>query len=408
MKINILISTILLFLSSTILASGVDSISNILLKVNSKFNERNFGKITYIHKIKPIMSNKTYAHEINLSFDKRIGKDTLSPFVMLTNYYPMKRDTYHIVMGFNSMIYEIDTVNKSITINKSDTINNKNYKDLVSNFSFRLFKPFISKSKTSFKPKLDYYQFHKLSITNYNKIPSYEIILCTLDTLNPNYGYDSLKIYISTSDYSLLKYENAVYDSTYSNFQRTEFDSIMYDTTSLNIVHYLDNYINKRYALIEVDPYRQESIETIVKEGDIVPNWIAFDRNKKEIKLKNINSKLILFDFSYLACQSCLKSIAMLNMLRDKYSIDDLEICWINPFDYDKRAFMFEQLEKRNAKFPIYFDINKEIIKQYGITVYPYTFLVEASSLRLIKTFIGYTPEHETEIINVINNEIKK
>jgi hypothetical protein len=381
------------------------SINSIFNNLNERVHEMKNGEINYIHKIKPFMSAKTFRTEVQLIFNKTINNgDSICGYNLILNQC-------YMYMALNSNIYEVDSTAKTIEIYSIDTVQNTTFSKLSSKKGIRLYKPFVSNENVQLKMPSNYL-YKSLSYANTYGENSYKIIFTNIDTIHPEYGYDSTIYHISKNNYTLLKYESVLFDSSEKNIQRTVFDSISYkiiETESkVKFNDSLTYLMKKGYTTIQVDPYAPYDLYSPIATEAKVPNWKVKDSNNSIIELNKIKSKLVLFDFSYLGCHYCMESLPMLNNFYLKYNRDQLTVCWIDPFDYEKKTFLEEQFKKRNIIFPVYYDINNTTSKIYGIKAYPYAFLVEIPSLKLLKSFAGYSKEHEKELLKIIEMKLNK
>ena len=120
------------------------------------------------------------------------------------------------------------------------------------------------------------------------------------------------------------------------------------------------------------------------------PDWNLFDSDNKLISLKNINSKVILIQFTGIGCGFCHLSVPFLKNLVNEYATDDLCIVavetWSNNPEVIKRYISNNKL---NYKYLLSTDENK---KQYQISAVPVFFILD-NDLIIRKIIKGYSKD---------------
>lgn len=122
------------------------------------------------------------------------------------------------------------------------------------------------------------------------------------------------------------------------------------------------------------------------------------------IKLKNLTGKVVLIDFWATWCPPCRNSIPFLVQLHNKYEKDGLVIIGVNV--NEKFEEMKGFLEKENVTYQIGY-MNQDLSSLYQVSGIP-TFVVFDKKGKLIKTQVGYDPVLDSEIENLIIEELKK
>lgn len=120
--------------------------------------------------------------------------------------------------------------------------------------------------------------------------------------------------------------------------------------------------------------------------GSVAPIWQATSYTGQEIDLAKVSSKLILLDFWYKGCFSCMQSMPLLNELHEKYVDKGLTIIGVNPYQ-SKAEEMLPFLEHKGIQHPNVY--SPSIPSLYGVFAYPsYIFLDE--NKKVVKVQRGY------------------
>jgi len=162
------------------------------------------------------------------------------------------------------------------------------------------------------------------------------------------------------------------------------------------------NYFPSHFEIRNVDPYapkKEKQKEDLV--GKIAPNWILQDIDYKKVKFSDLNSKVILIQFTGVGGVPCHHSIPFLKKLVEEYKTKDFEFVsietWSNNIEGLRR---YQQNNGFNFKF---LKSTDEVTKSYGVSSVPVFFVLDEN--RIIRKVIkGYSKETtDKEIKESIN-----
>jgi len=165
--------------------------------------------------------------------------------------------------------------------------------------------------------------------------------------------------------------------------------------TALSASYYIPSYFEVR----SVDPYapKQEELKEDMA-GKIAPDWILKDIDYKNVKLSELNRKVLLIQFTGVGCGPCHNSIPFLKQLVEDYKTKDFEFIsietWSNNIEGLKR---YKQKNGFNFKF---LKSTDEVSKLYEVSSVPTFFIIDGN--RIIRRVInGYSK-------GITDNEIKE
>jgi len=162
-------------------------------------------------------------------------------------------------------------------------------------------------------------------------------------------------------------------------------------------------YFPSYFEVRNVDPYAPKQAEQ--KEdliGKIAPDWILKDIDYQNVKLSDLNSKVLLIQFTGVGCGPCHHSIPFLKKLVEGYKTKDFEFLsietWSNNMEGLKR---YQQRNEFNFRF---LKSTDEVTKSYGVSSVPVFFVIDEN--RIIRKVIkGYSKEiTDKEIKESIEN----
>lgn len=162
-------------------------------------------------------------------------------------------------------------------------------------------------------------------------------------------------------------------------------------------------YFPSYFEVRNVDPYapkQAEQKEDLIDK--IAPDWILKDIDYQNVKLSDLNSKVLLIQFTGVGCGPCHHSIPFLKKLVEGYKTKDFEFLsletWSNNMEGLKR---YQQRNEFNFRF---LKSTDEVTKSYGVSSVPVFFVIDEN--RIIRKVIkGYSKEiTDKEIKESIEN----
>jgi len=166
-------------------------------------------------------------------------------------------------------------------------------------------------------------------------------------------------------------------------------------------VKFLINLLKNEYAddFYVGNGYADELLGyKILKVGMTAPDFMVSTLNGIILKLSNFKGKFIFIDFWYTSCPPCRAELPNIKKLAQSISKDKFQIIGLaNDNEIKLREFLnIDPLPYQNAIVP------EEVLKAYGITNYPTTFLLDPEGKILAKDLRG---EKLVELVrNKMNN----
>ena len=124
-----------------------------------------------------------------------------------------------------------------------------------------------------------------------------------------------------------------------------------------------------------------------------VIDWIHLESDyefeQKNMSLDQFKGKVIYLDFWASWCVPCVKSMPILNRLRNEYHKNGFEIVAINVDEKYQEAINF--LSIINVDYPILHDKHQEVTKLYKINVFPTGIIIDSKG-KVIVVHQGFKP----------------
>ena len=146
---------------------------------------------------------------------------------------------------------------------------------------------------------------------------------------------------------------------------------------------FYDTYFSKKYANTYEDSYiRNMFYNMLLSAGNILPEFIEKDINNKVIDLRKVKSKYILLDFWAGWCAPCVKEIAVLNNIREKYPANFLEFVYVSQ-DASQTAEKIASLKYKNM-YGLHFMCDNELRTQFNANAIPKIYLVDRENGKIL------------------------
>jgi thiol-disulfide isomerase/thioredoxin len=128
-----------------------------------------------------------------------------------------------------------------------------------------------------------------------------------------------------------------------------------------------------------------------------LPHFDLISIESDTVKVKDLKSKYILFDFWYRSCYPCIKSIPVLNKLHSEYNESKLKIISINNIDKSV-SLINDFIEHNHIEYDVYTQSVQKGNSFDGINSYPF-FILYDENFKIIKHFSGYSEKLYEEIV---------
>lgn len=165
--------------------------------------------------------------------------------------------------------------------------------------------------------------------------------------------------------------------------------------TSLISSHYFPSY----FEIKNIDPYapkQEKPKEDLI--GKIAPDWILKGIDYKNVKLNDLNSKVLLIKFTGVGCGPCHHAIPFLKQLVDEYKTKDFEFISIETWSNNMEGL--ERYQNKNGFNFKFLKSTDDVTKSYGVSSVPVFFVIDEN--RIIRKVInGYNKEVTDKEIKV-------
>lgn len=132
----------------------------------------------------------------------------------------------------------------------------------------------------------------------------------------------------------------------------------------------------------------------------------AVTGSKEVLSLKELRGQVVLVDFWGTFCNPCKKSFPKLEALRKKYSASGLRIIGVSEDEEDDKGKIPAFADSYGAKFPLAWDGDKAIAKQYKPETMPSSFLIDKNGV-IRFAHVGFHDGEEAELDQEISTLLR-
>ena len=154
----------------------------------------------------------------------------------------------------------------------------------------------------------------------------------------------------------------------------------------------------------KISDYTEAKKLALLEKNTSAPDWNLATTAGKKISLSSYKGKLVLIDFFYKNCYSCMKAIPALDSIYAKYKKNGLQVIGIDPEDsLDKATKHFISVAGFN--YPVALDEKKQAAKNYHVSAYPATYLIGKNG-KIIYASVGFDGSMKGELESIIKNNL--
>jgi peroxiredoxin len=141
------------------------------------------------------------------------------------------------------------------------------------------------------------------------------------------------------------------------------------------------------------------------KAGQAAPDFTLKSTSGKNLRLRELRGEVVLINFWATWCGPCRQEMPLLNKLYTQYRPAGFVLLGVN-IDDDPAAAR-DMAGKLGVGFPVLFDADKRVSRQYDVDMMPATLLVDRSgTIRYVHR--GYRPGAEATYQDQIRELLKK
>ncbi|MES2806986.1 MAG: TlpA disulfide reductase family protein [Bacteroidota bacterium] len=138
-------------------------------------------------------------------------------------------------------------------------------------------------------------------------------------------------------------------------------------------------------------PKPQPEQPKLLAPGTVAPNWTLSTVTGAKISLAQLKGKFVLLDFYFIGCLPCMKAIAPLNRIYEKYKDKNIHIASVTGRDSPKAALAFKK--QYGIKYAGYAGA-ADVVRSYHVIDFPTYYLINKEG-KIAEVLTGYTDDFE-------------
>ncbi len=146
------------------------------------------------------------------------------------------------------------------------------------------------------------------------------------------------------------------------------------------------------------------SAATVLKLGDVPPNYLGRDSNGDDVTLEDHKGKIVVISFWASWCTPCLKELPILENIQNKVGTDKVKVIAIN-FKEDSKKYRKIKKLLSSLNLTLTHDKRGSIGKKFGVEAIPNLFIVSKNG-ELVFHNVGYDDSSIDKIVKVLNQQL--
>ncbi len=146
------------------------------------------------------------------------------------------------------------------------------------------------------------------------------------------------------------------------------------------------------------------SAATVLKLGDVPPNYLGRDSNGDDVTLEDHKGKIVVISFWASWCTPCLKELPILENIQNTVGTDKVKVIAIN-FKEDSKKYRKIKKLLSSLNLTLTHDKRGSIGKKFGVEAIPNLFIVSKKG-ELVFHNVGYGDSTIDTIVKVLNQQL--
>jgi peroxiredoxin len=210
--------------------------------------------------------------------------------------------------------------------------------------------------------------------------------------------------WINTEDMIPVKYaiESTIlqYGDTLSQYEsRTLTKYVLNNAKNLDALQ-----LSAIPSYCHISDYTEAKKVALLEKNTSAPDWNLATATGNRISLSGYKGKLVLIDFFYKNCYSCLKAIPALDSLYGKYKKDGLQLIGIDPVDSVNKDLL-HFISVAGIVYPVVFDNKQLAATNYRVSGYPTTYLIDKNG-KVIYASVGFDESMKGTLEEIIESNL--
>jgi len=149
------------------------------------------------------------------------------------------------------------------------------------------------------------------------------------------------------------------------------------------------------------------SAEAALEWGDVPPDSLGVDKDKREIRVSDYRGKVIVLTFWATWCGYCLKELPVLENVQRTLGADSIAVIAINTDkDYDK----YRAMRRKMKDFELTMTEDRgdpDVSAAYGVSGLPHMLMIDKEG-KVAFTHVGYSEQMLPQIVDEINELLEE
>lgn len=147
-------------------------------------------------------------------------------------------------------------------------------------------------------------------------------------------------------------------------------------------------------------------VQPLPKEGSVAPDFTLKDLSGRDVRLRDLQGKLVLVNFWATWCPPCRGEVPSMVKLNEVMAGKPFQMLAIS-IDEGGREAVESFFRTSGAKLPVLLDTEQKVSKTYGTTGVPETFVVDKKGV-ILKKVVGAMDWSDPQVIQFLDDVISR
>ena len=157
-------------------------------------------------------------------------------------------------------------------------------------------------------------------------------------------------------------------------------------------------------AMIDADTAEDREKTTLVRVGDIAPEFTVELLSGEQVTLSQMQGNTIMLMFFDSTCLDCKIQLGLLNGVMEQFAGKNFQLLTISRGE--SKQTLEELVAEKGYRFDVGLDLDKSIYSLYATKYVPRCFIIDPLG-HIIATSVGYSAEDFALLLDVILNNLQ-
>jgi peroxiredoxin len=146
-------------------------------------------------------------------------------------------------------------------------------------------------------------------------------------------------------------------------------------------------------------PVKQPAMPALLSPGQSAPDWTLATGDGKRLSLPQLKGRVVVMDFFFIGCYSCMEALKPLEDLYAKYGSQ--QVVFVSLTDRDNKASVAKFSAAYHINYPVFTDASL-VVSSYHVKEFPTFYFIDKHG-RVARVMEGYSDSFEKDAAAIID-----